>query len=132
VKRYFLYLDDIRVPDSYKHYALYDMIFVCRSAEDAYQMILSHDWFNVHWEMSLDHDLGDGQPTGYDFVKRIIEYDMNVWPSTAQTGDCSSTGRKFFNRLDVTVHSMNPVGKDNMLKLIENYREQLKENANVR
>lgn len=52
-------------------------------------------------ECSLDHDLG-GEMSGYDVVKFMCEYE--VWPEV------------------VKVHSMNPVGRQNMLQLIERYK----------
>ena len=51
--------------------------------------------------ISLDHDLGDDK-TGYDVVKFMAE--ENIWPSV------------------VNVHSMNPVGRDNMLSVINRYK----------
>ena len=51
--------------------------------------------------ISLDHDLGE-EKTGYDVVKFMAE--ENIWPSV------------------VKVHSMNPVGRDNMLSVINRYK----------
>ena len=43
-------------------------------------------------DLSLDHDLGEDQETGYDLVKWMAETD--AWPQNKPT-----------------VHSMNPVGR---------------------
>lgn len=53
-------------------------------------------------DLSLDHDLGEDE-TGYDLVKWLAETHVN-WP---------------YNK--PTIHSMNPVGRDNMQATIERY-----------
>ena len=53
-------------------------------------------------ELSLDHDLGEDQQTGYDLCKWMAEH--NIWPSEA-----------------VYVHSANPVGAENMRATIARY-----------
>lgn len=52
--------------------------------------------------LSLDHDLGDGKKTGYDLVKYMVEH--NIYPSKA-----------------VYIHTMNPVGRENMYKTLVRY-----------
>jgi hypothetical protein len=54
-------------------------------------------------DMSLDHDLGSHQETGYDLCKWMAEY--GHWP----TGN-------------IWVHSANPVGAQNMVETIKRYR----------
>ncbi|MHA1410896.1 MAG: cyclic-phosphate processing receiver domain-containing protein, partial [Candidatus Odinarchaeia archaeon] len=57
--------------------------------------------------ISFDHDLGYG-PTGYDCVKWLVEASLDkrlVIPKTS-TFYC---------------HSANPVGKENILRLLNNY-----------
>ncbi len=68
--------------------------------------------------VSFDHDLADEhyhknpndssfkEKTGYDCAKWLIEY-------------CIDKSLKFPN---YQVHSMNPIGKDNIISLIENYK----------
>lgn len=53
-------------------------------------------------ECSFDHDLGEDTTSGYDVVKYMAEND--IWPDI------------------VKVHSMNPVGRQNMLQLIKRYK----------
>jgi hypothetical protein len=50
--------------------------------------------------LSLDHDLG-GATSGYDVAKFIVE--MRIWPRI------------------IYVHSMNPVGRDNIKQLLKRY-----------
>jgi len=57
--------------------------------------------------LSLDHDLGENEPTGYDFVKYLVElgnYDPSVYPK------------------QIFLHTANGVGRDNMFKLLERYK----------
>lgn len=51
--------------------------------------------------VSLDHDLGDGQSDGYDFAKWLVQ--ENIWPKA------------------IFIHSMNPVGANNILQLLNRY-----------
>lgn len=53
-------------------------------------------------ELSLDHDLGLDQPSGYDLVKWMAYY--KLWP-----------------RNKPTVHTANPRGREDMEKTIERY-----------
>jgi len=69
-----------------------------KTVEDAQKALESGE---VEWA-SLDHDLGFNQPTGYDLVKWMME--KNIWP----------------RRMPV-VHSMNPVGRENMETSIQRY-----------
>lgn len=50
-------------------------------------------------EISLDHDLGDGQQTGYDFLRWLEEKVYNQELSTLPI---------------IKIHSANPVGRRNM------------------
>lgn len=61
--------------------------------------------------VSLDHDLGDGEPTGHDIAKWLIEADMDGihrMPPDFQ----------YFT------HSHNPVGKTNIESILNSYLEQ--------
>lgn len=57
--------------------------------------------------ISFDHDLGEDEPTGYDFAKWLINMDMehDVLPEE-------------FNYF---VHSKNPIGAENIKRLLDNY-----------
>lgn len=54
---------------------------------------------------SLDHDLGEGQETGYDYLK-TIEF------TVAQMGPPDNQEMEF------RIHSANPVGRENMERAI--------------
>lgn len=98
-----LYLDDLRTP--------VDTTFViARTVEDAQELIRT---CGIPIFISFDHDLGiadDGSllPTGYDFVKWLVEMDME-----GKLAFPESFGFK--------VHSQNPVGAKNIQEYLINY-----------
>jgi hypothetical protein len=102
-----LFLDDERFPPA----ATNDLWFITRTVEDAILLIENYGLPTV---MSLDHDLGKGNKTGYDFIKWLVDQDLD-------------------NVLDLTqiesfyVHSQNPVGARNMNELFNNYMSFIKE-----
>ena len=51
--------------------------------------------------LSLDHDLGEDSLTGYDIAKQLVEH--SVYPN------------------DIYCHSMNPVGRHNIIALLKHY-----------
>lgn len=61
---------------------------------------------------SFDHDLGSG-PSGYDFVKWLVEHDQN----SIEDGK----GDVLTNEFNFYVHSQNPVGKENIVRHMKNY-----------
>lgn len=63
-------------------------------------------------EISLDHDLGDGIPTGYDLLVMLEKH-------AAEGG--FSKAPKF------TIHSANPVGRQNMERAIASIERFCKE-----
>lgn len=100
-----LFLDDERMPADWMLEQTDCMI--ARTVEEAEEIILEYGLPDI---VSLDHDLGKDQQTGYDFVKWLIEKDLDGALNI-------SVISKFY------VHSQNCVGADNMLKLWHNYNE---------
>ena len=100
-----LYLDDLRVPTM-----PYD--FIARSYEEAIKIIELNGVPNF---ISFDHDLGvdkDNQlvKSGYDFAKWLIENDYNgIYKISVYFG--------------YEVHSQNPVGRKNIIQLMDRYLE---------
>ncbi len=95
-----LFLDDCRdAPSNF---------VIARNVNDALY-ILANCKVNI---LSLDHDLGDNQPTGYDLVKVIVE-------SWTQSGDKIYSYPK-----EIYLHTANGVGRDNMFKLLERYKPE--------
>ena len=99
MKTLLIYLDDLRpMPKSYL--SANCELRVCKNYQSAVAAIYEH--FN-HFEndliVDLDHDLGEFK-TGYDFCKFLV--------SNGITG-------KFH------IHSMNPVGRENMQQLLSHF-----------
>ena len=91
-----IYLDDVRpVPEGY---------VLCQSVNQAKQAILQAEQLGESIELiDCDHDLGDFAPDGGDGICLL---DWLVERGT------------FY---PIKLHTMNPVGRDNMLRLIERY-----------
>ena len=108
-----LYLDDIRVPKT-------DGWDIVRTYEDFVGWITKN---GIPDEVSFDHDLAEinydpstftetfkyYEKTGYDAAKWLCEY-------------CWTNGLPIPK---YNVHSANPVGRDNILQLLENFVEKL-------
>ena len=98
-----MYLDDIRTP-------VEEFNFVVRSYDEAVAIIKRHGVPNF---ISFDHDLGvdeDGilLKSGFDFTKWLVENDLDgVY--------------KLPKDFRFKVHSQNPVGKENIISLLDSY-----------
>lgn len=106
---FFLFLDDLREPSFLQGISQLEGLdwTVARTVDEAKELIKVNGYPIV---ISFDHDLGDYTETGYDFVKWLIEEDLgNSW--------IAPTFRYF-------VHSMNPVGADNINKTLSRYLEK--------
>jgi len=93
-----VYMDDARTPCQ----ALYipdPYWVVVRTVQDT-KVLLSA---GIVENMSLDHDMGS-QDTGHDLLKWMEEND--IWPSG-----------------NISVHTMNPVGRANMLAVLKKHYE---------
>lgn len=98
-----LYLDDIRNPSL--KYEKNDWIIV-RNYDEFVDYIKTN---GLPDQMSLDHDLGEGK-TGYDCVKWLVENEYDI------------------TNTEIYCHSANPVGKKNILMLIRNYKNFIRNN----
>ena len=90
-----IWIDDIRTPP--KNYVW------CKDAETALRIIDYYSHYNDEneiVEISFDHDLGE-EMSGYDIAKYLVENQINI---------------KCFS-----VHSMNPVGRNNIIQLLTHY-----------
>lgn len=94
-----LWLDDIRTPPTQ------EWIWV-KNYDQAVAYVEQH---GLPDHISFDHDLGDqGAPTGYDFAKWLVNQDLN---GNINLGSSWS----------YALHTANPVGRENIRKLLENY-----------
>lgn len=95
-----LFIDDIRDPVT-------DDFVVVRSYSESLVYLRA---FGCPEFISFDHDLGDAKEnTGFDVVKWMVERDLN------------NNGEFIPDNFEYYVHSANPVGKANIIGLLENY-----------
>ena len=109
-KIHFIWLDDERpIRDAYKtilnkatpHHCDIAGWSLCRTGEEAIKELASLSKIsNCKIFISFDHDLGQGI-NGYDVAKWIIENEIQI--------------------AGFTVHSMNPVGRQNIISLLTHY-----------
>lgn len=98
-----LYLDDIRTPKS-------SDFIVVRSYDEAIEFVKKN---GIPEYISFDHDLGcdengDVLKSGHDFAKWLVDMDIeNVY--------------KFPNNFEFSVHSANPIGRNNIESILNNY-----------
>lgn len=101
-----LFLDDERDPSDVTWVPGFDHTLdweVVRSFDEACAFVKT---VGVPDVVSFDHDLGLGK-TGLDFAKWLIEYDLDY--AVLKPG------------FAFTVHSMNPVGRENIRALVQSY-----------
>lgn len=123
-KKYYLFLDDVRVPTQVKWVDLPlidpNSWIIVRNYNEFCEMILKnnlpeficfdHDLSTEHYDVNTDPNTYK-EKTGYDCAKWLIEY-------------CR------INKLEVPkylVHSLNPIGAENISRYIENYKRVSKE-----
>lgn len=105
MKKYSLYIDDIRSPTT--NCPVGDQWIIKRNYVDVFQYILRH---GMPTYISFDHDLGENEKSGKDIVNALIDFDLD---------ECDNF--KFPKDFDYNVHSANHVGRDNIIGLFESY-----------
>ena len=90
-----LYLDDLRVPSE-------EFDFIARNYEEAIGIVQEHGC------MSYTDDEGQPLKSGFDFAKWLVEADINGTYPLAKN-------------FTYKVHSQNPVGKANIIALLDGY-----------
>lgn len=105
-----LFIDDERMPTdvtwgSPEFYAIYPWT-VARTLNEVQTLVAMYGFPAF---VSLDHDLGDGEPSGKDIANWLINYDLD--------SDRSAIPDNF----QFYVHSRNPVGKQNIEGLLNEY-----------
>lgn len=106
IKNYKIYLDDERIPKS-------DGWMVIRNIDEFKQLIELMN--GLPREISFDHDLGQGE--GKDAI------DLVKWMVNEKQFD--------MRKIEINVHSANPVGRDNILGLIKSWNKFLDENSDT-
>jgi hypothetical protein len=104
-----LFLDDVRMPNlTYPNQDTLDWI-ICRSFADAVSKTKSLGCPN---KILFDHDLGENE-TGFDFAKWLINEILN--------------GMQIPNDFSFEIHSMNPIGSENIKQLMNGFLQHIKE-----
>lgn len=105
-----IWLDDIRPIDSkYNSYVRYGDYADPKSVDAAkYWIEEAEKWGYKYFILDLDHDLGDYQSCGGDGIK-LLDWLIE-------------TGRTTSN-YQIRLHTMNPVGRENMQRMIDRYWE---------
>ena len=117
-----LFIDDIRLPSYVPDGRVYEL---ARSMQEALIIIEEHGCYPTH--IAFDHDLGwdtlenilgsflvaapeEGNelPSGYDFAKWLVEFDMNGT-------------YEFPKNFTWSIHSSNPVGAANINGILTSY-----------
>jgi hypothetical protein len=98
-----MFLDDIRDP-------LENYDIVVRSYDEAVELVKQN---GIPTFISFDHDLGCDEignilKSGYDFAKWLVDMDIkNI--------------HKFPDNFTFDIHSANPIGKNNIKSILNNY-----------
>ena len=116
---YTLFLDDLRFPADVKYnYGPYQNVRICRNMDDA---VWAVEQYGLPTMISFDHDLadvhyivGDGEKTGYTFAKWFCDYVMD-------------NNLRLPVGFGFHVHSMNPVGAENIRAYMENFLKNWRE-----
>jgi hypothetical protein len=106
-----LFIDDERNPmdvkwGTWQDQALYrdaDWV-IARNWLDVLEIVVTLGFPKL---ISFDHDLGDGEKTGYEIAQKLCEMVM----------DGTEVPKNFY----VMVHSKNPVGAENIRQYIKNF-----------
>lgn len=105
---YNMFLDDERCPGDVTWVALWEHVpfVIVRSVPEALDMFAE---FGCPDFITFDHDLGKGAETGYDLVKHMVNMDLD------------SGGTFIPEHFQFKVHSKNPIGANNIEKMLTNY-----------
>lgn len=102
-----LFLDDerdVRILYPNNH----DEFLVARNLKEAIMLI---DELGCPEFVSFDHDLGVNE-TGYELAQFLIKLDLDMY------------GKFIPKMFDFHVHSANPVGRSNIVNLLDNYLDK--------
>jgi predicted AlkP superfamily phosphohydrolase/phosphomutase len=97
LKEIFIYVDDERWPQTIPDRMAYCVCRTYREAIDKLKFYMSHETKII---LDLDHDIQCKQ-TGYDIAKWVVD--------------------SGYNNLCFACHSMNPVGRKNIIELLVHY-----------
>ena len=93
-----IWIDDMRAPPNYHHDSNWYWAISVNQAKNAIEYF--EEWFRVEL-IDIDHDAGDYVNDGGDYIK-VLDW-------------LEETGRNY----PIHIHSMNPVGVENMRRIIQ-------------
>lgn len=103
-----LFIDDERTPEqvTWGNEAFYQRYpwVVVRNIEDMKREVYARGFPEF---ISFDHDLGSREPSGKDCADWLINYDLDT--------------QNMPNNFAWFVHSKNPIGRENINKVLESY-----------
>ena len=99
-----LWLDDIRDPVKILGHVAKNIDIVWAKDYDEFEAAVKDGGFRQFDMISMDHDLGDGR-NGLACMRLLTNELAVEWDPIPQ----------------IAIHSMNPVGKSNMIKALEDY-----------
>lgn len=85
-------------------YDIFNFFIIARNYDQVKNIV---EKYGIPSYISFDHDLGE-EKTGYDIVNFLIEQDLDG-------------SNHFPSKFDFYVHSQNPIGKQNIEKLLNSY-----------
>ena len=100
-----LFLDDERYPVD-------NSMIIARSFDEAVELVMKN---GMPVFISFDHDLGPNMKTGFDFVKWMVD--------AIQDGRVDISDNFCYD-----VHSQNPIGKKNIIGLLNPFLEFIRDN----
>lgn len=120
MKNYHLFLDDVRNPEDVTWVKLPDCNWIIARSYEEFRTVIWNK--GIPQFVAFDHDLSNDH-YGHGLLGDVIPYDTY----TEKTGyDCAKFLVNECNKLGVkypeyVVHSMNPVGKSNIITYVESY-----------
>lgn len=106
MSNYLLFLDDERFPSDALKLRFEGDIVICRDMGEAIAQVTSR---GLPAHICFDHDLGEGERTGHDFAKWLVDQLVD---------ECTQPPH-----IHYSVHSQNPIGADNIRGVIEGYHK---------
>jgi hypothetical protein len=112
---YFLFIDDERNPIDVTWGSVEDQDmyreagwFIARNWYEVMELVIS---FGFPQLISFDHDLGDGELTGYEIAQKLADMVMDGVPLPSG--------------FEYRVHSKNPIGAENIRSYMSNFLKHM-------
>ena len=109
-----LFIDDERVPADvtwasarHEHLLRTEQWTIARNYDQVMQLVAAR---GMPSRISFDHDLGHNERTGYQIAQRLCDMDID-------------DEQKFPADFEFYAHSMNPIGKMNIMRYLTRYME---------